>query len=82
MQGNDIYINHTTTYLKIVLNFALLLFGGLFFVQAQVIHGVVTDSLTKEPVPFANVTLIKKDRGVSCDFDGKFEFDLNGEKSN
>ncbi len=66
-------------YLKTFLILFLCLSSGLSSLQAQIIHGVVRDSVTKEPVPFANVTLLKKDRGVSCDVEGRFEFDLNDE---
>ena len=64
------------TFLSLLLFFTI----GIATIQAQVVHGVITDSITKEPVPFANVTLLKKDRGVSCDVEGRFEFDLNDEK--
>ncbi len=43
--------------------------------QVTKIRGVVTDSLTGEPIPFANVFLIGTTTGTTSDFDGKYYFE-------
>jgi hypothetical protein len=55
-----------------------LLFTAVAF--SQIVQGVVIDSLTQDPVSFANVVLQYKDSGVSCDDEGIFEIDLKNEK--
>ena len=40
--------------------------------QTTIIEGIVTDSLTKEPLPFVNVAFTNSNVGTTTDFDGKF----------
>lgn len=43
------------------------------------IKGIVVDKKTKEPIPFANITLLdggSQVKGTTTDFDGKFYFKL------
>ncbi len=58
------------------------LFGLLFllaaafapaFAQSGIIKGKVTDALTNEPVPFANVLVLGTDKGTTTDIDGNYE---------
>jgi hypothetical protein len=43
--------------------------------NAQIIKGSITDSLTKEPVPYANIVLING-KGIYSDEKGQFELDI------
>jgi hypothetical protein len=40
--------------------------------------GLVVDSLTNEPVPFANVFVVDRNQNVNTDIDGKFELEVTG----
>lgn len=40
--------------------------------QMTTIRGIVTDSLTNEPLPFVNIVFQGKNIGTTTDFDGKF----------
>jgi hypothetical protein len=55
----------------------LILYMLLFpvLLQAQTITGYVTDSITQEPVPFANVVFKKLNRAASTDSLGFFQID-------
>ncbi len=41
--------------------------------RAQVVRGVVRDSVNQQPVPFAHITLGDQRTGTTSDIDGKFE---------
>lgn len=45
----------------------------------QNIKGVVKDSLTKEPIPYVNITFLKKDKGTYTDYKGKFKIDITNQ---
>lgn len=49
-------------------------FAGLSEASAStiVVEGVVTDSLSRQPVPYAAILLIGTDRGILADEDGRF----------
>ncbi|MBW3544165.1 MAG: DUF5686 and carboxypeptidase regulatory-like domain-containing protein [Bacteroidetes bacterium] len=51
--------------------FSVLWIGNVAFAQTEV-KGRVTDALTKEPLPFANVLFSGTTVGVTSDFDGYF----------
>lgn len=61
--------------------FTLLLF---VFVntQAQIITGVVKDSITMEALPYVNITLLNSDKGASTNTDGEFKLNLSEENKN
>ena len=58
-------------YIKILVFFVLLLTSISAFAQGQV-HGVVTDSLTNEPLAFISVYYDGKGVGSITDNDGKY----------
>jgi hypothetical protein len=58
--------------LVLILFFTLLGYNGLY-AQYTKIAGVVTDSITNEPVPFVNVYLMGTSVGATTGFDGRFE---------
>jgi hypothetical protein len=41
--------------------------------QSGIIKGQITDALSNEPIPFANVLLLDSDKGTTTDIDGKYE---------
>jgi len=54
--------------------FAVVAFSTEMFAQSiGVIRGKVTDAVTNDPVPFANVVLQGEIKGTTTDFDGFFE---------
>lgn len=65
-------------YIKRAALFIFLLCNMPLF--SQVVKGRVADSLTQEPVPCANITLLNKNLGASADANGDFEFDLQQSK--
>ena len=44
-----------------------------------ILQGVVTDSLTKEPLPYASVRLKDTTEGTTTGSDGRFYFKTNGD---
>lgn len=57
------------------IGFAVLFFFLLplfLFGQETVVKGRVTDAVTNEPIPYANVRFRGSTNGVACDFDGFF----------
>lgn len=46
--------------------------AGLSFGQTITVSGIVRDSLTREPIPFASVLLLGTDRGSLTDDDGRY----------
>jgi CarboxypepD_reg-like domain len=69
---------HPALRLWVVAGLAVWLGLGLgYAVQAQTdratVWGIVADSLTKEPLPFANVFIANSTLGVAADAEGKFE---------
>ena len=40
--------------------------------QSGELRGKVTDRITKEPIPFANIVLESTNQGTTSDFDGNF----------
>jgi hypothetical protein len=54
-----------------VLFFVLL--QGVAFAQSGIIKGQVTDALSNEPIPFANVLVLGTDKGTTTDIDGQYE---------
>ena len=47
--------------------------------QAQIINGEVVDAQTKEPLPYANIVLLSKNKGVTTNEDGFYTFDITGD---
>lgn len=41
--------------------------------QSGIIKGQITDALSNEPIPFANVLLLDSDKGTTTDIDGNYE---------
>ncbi len=59
----------------------MVLFIGLLPISAQHrIQGVVTDSVTGEPIPFASVYVKETGNGVQTDADGYFSFEISPRK--
>ncbi|RMF00231.1 MAG: TonB-dependent receptor [Bacteroidetes bacterium] len=50
-----------------------LLLSGSLYAQTGSIVGQLTDALTNEPLPFANVRVVGTDKGTTTDLDGKYE---------
>jgi len=44
------------------------------------VHGIVKDVKTREPIPFANVYIKGQTIGVTCDFEGRFDFYFPNDK--
>ena len=65
--------------MKGISTFFLLLAISIIPLSAQqyVIQGVVTDSLTKEPLPYASVRLKDTTEGTTTGSDGRFYFKTN-----
>ena len=65
--------------MKGISTFFLLLTISIIPLSAQqyVIQGVVTDSLTKEPLPYASVRLKDTTEGTTTGSDGRFYFKTN-----
>lgn len=59
--------------MKKILTYLLLLIYSISY--SQIIKGVVTDSTTKKPLPYANVVLING-KGIYSDEKGEFELDI------
>jgi hypothetical protein len=57
---------------KILLLFVFSILWGVGSAQLTKITGVVTDSITEEPIPFVNVYLKGTSVGATTGFDGKF----------
>jgi len=60
---------------------SILFFLSFFplLVFSQTITGKVIDVQTKEPLPYANIVLLSKNRGVTTDENGVYTFDISGE---
>jgi len=48
-------------------------------VSAQTIKGKVVDAQTKEPLPYANIVLLSKNKGVTTGENGVYIFNISGE---
>ena len=46
--------------------------GSVGFAQTGELKGTITDRITKEPIPFANIVLESTNQGTTSDFDGNF----------
>ena len=60
---------------KIYLTAAVVFISLVAFAQTGTLQGVITDAITGEPIPFANVVLTKSGNqtaGTTTDFDGKY----------
>ncbi|MCB9275586.1 MAG: TonB-dependent receptor [Lewinellaceae bacterium] len=53
--------------------FPFFFFGVSLFSQTGIVKGKITDALTNEPIPFANVLLLGTDKGATTDIDGAYE---------
>ena len=69
--------------MKGISTFFLLLTISIIPLSAQqyVIQGVVTDSLTKEPLPYASVRLKDTTEGTTTGSDGRFYFKTNSSEA-
>ncbi len=65
-------VNHSKILLLILLCFNQ--------IQAEVIKGVVTDSLTTLPIPNVNISIVNTKYGTQSDSTGEFVLNLNSEK--
>ncbi len=45
----------------------------IIFAQSGIIKGTITDGLSNEPIPYANVLVMDTDLGTTTDLDGNFE---------
>ncbi|MCB0639985.1 MAG: TonB-dependent receptor [Phaeodactylibacter sp.] len=52
--------------------FAFLLNTTLLFGQGGTIQGIITDALSNDPIPFANVLVLGTDFGTTTDLDGRY----------
>lgn len=59
--------------MKKIVTALLLIICNLFY--AQIIKGIVTDSMTKKPIPYVNIVLING-KGIYSDEIGQFELDI------
>lgn len=59
--------------MKKIVTALLLIICNIFY--AQIIKGIVTDSMTKKPIPYANIVLING-KGIYSDEKGQFELDI------
>ena len=60
---------------RIYLAFVFCLFSGLTFAQTGTLKGVISNTMTGEPIPFANVVIEKNGNqsgGTTSDFDGNY----------
>lgn len=44
---------------------------------SQTLEGKVIDSVTNQPIEYANITLMTKNKGVYANFDGDYNFDIS-----
>ncbi|HHB79583.1 MAG TPA: TonB-dependent receptor [Saprospiraceae bacterium] len=58
--------------MKFFLTLLLNTFVLFSFAQSGSINGIITDKLTNEPIPFANITVDGTNIGTTSDLDGKF----------
>ena len=64
------------------MKFKITLFFLIFFpllVCSQSITGKIIDAETKEPLPYANIVLLSKNKGVTTNEEGLYSFDIKGE---
>lgn len=47
------------------------------FTYSQTLEGKVLDSVTNQPIEYANITLMTKNKGVYANVDGKYNFDIS-----
>ena len=65
------------SYLVILLaGILLVIWPKIAFPQITKILGQVIDSTTQEPIPFANIIILKTLQGTLTDFEGNFSFEL------
>ncbi len=64
--------------MKLRLLLSFLIFFPLL-VCSQTIKGKVIDAETKEPLPYANIVLLSKNKGVTTNEDGLYSFDIKDE---
>ncbi len=57
-------------------------FPGAISAQVTVIEGVVLDSITHDPIPFANVIITNSGQGTVTDFNGSYRLELHRPSSN
>ena len=67
---------------KGTLTLFLLLLISIPLSAQYVVQGVVTDSLTKEPLPYASVRLKDTTEGTTTGSDGRFYFKTNRSQRN
>ncbi len=63
--------------MKKLLILFLALFSGVIMFAQTTVSGTVTDALTNDPIPGANIKVVGNVTGTSTDFDGKFSFKTN-----
>ncbi|ATA75052.1 hypothetical protein CGC52_06240 [Capnocytophaga sp. H2931] len=59
----------------------ILLFIISFSMYSQTLEGFVIDSLTQEPLPYANISFLDRNIGVSADENGFFKLDISKKES-
>ena len=59
-------------FLIFVFGITILISTSKTSAQSTTVHGIVTDRITGEPIPFVNVIVIGKSFGAVTDFDGQF----------
>ena len=69
-----VVLNNMKRIFSVFTIFAVVAFSTEMFAQSiGVIRGKVTDAVTNDPVPFANVVLQGEIKGTTTDFDGVFD---------
>lgn len=54
---------------------AYLFAQSLLFAQSGIIKGTVTDAISNEPIPFANILVLETDFGATTDLEGRYEIE-------
>ena len=65
---------------KLLLTILVIFISGFVYSQSGLIKGTVTDKETGDPLPGVNVSLKNSDKGVTTDFDGKYQIRIEDSK--
>lgn len=59
------------------LSFSFIIFLVTITGLSQTLEGKIIDSVTNQPIEYANITLMTKNKGVYANIDGKYNFDIS-----
>ena len=71
--GNKIYPSYRLIAVMVMI---IMIFGNMFLINAAYYTGIVTDSITGEPLPFVQIRSKDKKKGVLTDVNGVFKISL------